>query len=118
MKFTDLIGNLANRTKIFPSTSDIVYTVDNNVPQHIVHTPYQIDPATGNVFNPSQMRTVVVSQGQPLKFLIERNKFKTKPIATIKQYEGELTAMAGSTVVWQGRVSGLSSMPQSTVDIA
>lgn len=118
MKFADLIQNLANRTKLFPSSSDIHYTFENRVEQHIVHTPYQVDPQTGNVFNPTMMRTVVVQQGQPLRFVIQRSKIATKPIGTMNLYEAELVAQAGAATVWQGKVKCMANYSATPPDLA
>jgi hypothetical protein len=105
MKLTDLMKNMDNRAKIFPSASDFHHTWLEGMDQHIVHTPYQIDPQTQEVFNPTMMRTVQVQQGQPLAFVIQRSKMKQLK----GEYECELVATAGGTPVWTGKVMALAA---------
>jgi hypothetical protein len=99
MKLNDLLRLDWPRAFILPSASDFHWTFQHNVPQHIVHTPYQIDPTTQEIFNPSKMRTVMVQQGQPLAFVIDRSLFRLEQMS----YTGILIATAGGAEIWRGQ---------------
>jgi hypothetical protein len=112
MKLEDLFKVDQCRARVLPSTSDFHYTYSQGVEQHIVHTPYQIDAQTKEVFNPTEMRTVMVQQGQPLNFVINRKLMALEKDGFF--YRGTLVATGGGSEVWRGGflcMANFSAMP-------
>lgn len=105
MTIDSIVANTTNRAKLLPSTSDFHYTFDNDVEKHMVHSPYQIDPTTKQVYNPNNTHNIVIQQGQPLAFLIEKAKMRK----VADGYEGELVALAGGSEVWRKSFSCIAA---------